>query len=48
MGHSKSSPDRQVHIDIGRPEKDRNILNEQPNSTPTSTQRITANTAQSK
>ena len=47
MGHNKGIPEREVHSHTSLPEKNRNISNKQPNSTPTSTQRITANTAQS-
>ena len=47
MGHSKGSPEREVHSDAGLPIKDRNISNKQPNSTPTGTQRTTTNKSQS-
>ena len=35
MGHSESSPEREVHSDTGLPKKKRNISNKQPNPTPT-------------
>ena len=31
MGHSKGSPEREVHSDTGLPKKYRNISNKQPN-----------------
>ena len=34
MGHSKGSPEREVHSDTGLPQKDRNISNKQPNPMP--------------
>ena len=37
MGHSKGSPEREVHRDTGLPKKDRNISNKQPNPTSTRT-----------
>ena len=37
MGHSKGSPEREVHRDTGLPKKDRNISNKQPNPMPTRT-----------
>ena len=37
LGHSKGSPEREVHIDTGLPEKHRNISNKQPNHTPART-----------
>ena len=37
MGHSKCSPEREVHSDTGLPQKDRNISNKQPNPMPTRT-----------
>ena len=40
--------DREVHSDTGLPKKDRNISNEQPNSTSTRTGGATTNKAQSK
>ena len=48
MGHSKGSPEREVHSDTIRPKKDRNISNRQPNPTPIGTRRTTTKTAQSK
>ena len=41
MGHSKGSPKREVHSNIGLPKKNKNIPNKQPNPTPTRTQRTT-------
>ena len=37
MGHSKGSPEREVHRDTGLPIENRNISNEQPNPTSTRT-----------
>ena len=48
MGHSEGSPEREVHSDTGKPEKDRNISNKQPNPMPTRTGGTTTKTAQSK
>ena len=48
MGHSKGSPEREVHNDIGVPKKNKNISNKQPNPTPTRTQGTTTKTTQSK
>ena len=48
MGHSKGSPEREVHSNTSLPSKDRNISNKQPNPTPTRTQGTTTKTAQSK
>ena len=48
MGHSKGSPEREVHSDTGLPKKNKNISNKQPNPTPTRTQGITTKTTQSK
>ena len=48
MGHSKGSPEREVHSNTGLLKKDRNISNKQPNPMPTRTQGTTTNTAQSK
>ena len=31
MGHSKGSPEREVHSDTGPPKKDRNMSSKQPN-----------------
>ena len=33
MGHSKGSPEREVHSNTGLPKKERNISNKQPNPT---------------
>ena len=41
MGHSKGSPKREVHSNIGLPKKNRNISNTQPDPMPTKTCRIT-------
>ena len=48
MGHSKGSPDREVHSNTGLPKNDRNISKKQPNPTPTRTGGTTTKTAQSK
>ena len=48
MGHSKGSPEREVHSNTGLPKKNRNISNKQPNPTPTRTPCTTTKTAQSK
>ena len=48
MGHSKGSPEREVHSNTGLPWKDRNISNKQPNPTPTRTRGTTTKTAHSK
>ena len=48
MGHSKGSPEREVHSNTGLPQKDRNISNKQPNPMPKRTRGTTTNTAQSK
>ena len=47
MGHSKGSPEREVHSDTGLPKKDRNISIKQPNPTSTRTRGTTTNKAQS-
>ena len=47
MGHSKSSPEREVHSDIDLHKKDRNFSNKQPNPTSTRTGGTTSNKAQS-
>ena len=47
IGHSKGSPEREVHRSTGLPKKDRNISNKQPNHTPTKTQGTTTKTTQS-
>ena len=46
MGHSKGSPNREVHRDTGLPKKNRNISTKQPNPTPRRT-RTTTKTTQS-
>ena len=38
MGHSKGSPEREVHSNTGLPKKDRKNSNKQPNPTPTRTE----------
>ena len=48
MGHSKGSPEREVHCDTGIPKKDKNISNIQANPTPTRTGGTTTKTAQIK
>ena len=48
MGHSKGSPEREVHSNTGLPKKDRNISNKQPNHMPRRTPGRTTKTAQSK
>ena len=48
MGHSKGSPESEVHSNTGLPSKDRNISNKQPNPMPTRTGGTTTKTAQSK
>ena len=48
MGHSKGSPEREVHSDTGLPKKNRNISNKQPNPTPIRTRGTTTKTTQSK
>ena len=47
MGHSKGTPEREVHIDTGLPKEDRNISNRQPNPTLTRTGGTTTKIAQS-
>ena len=47
MGHSKGSPEREVHSDTDLPKKDINISNKQPNPTSTRTGRTTTNKVQS-
>ena len=41
MGHSKGSPEREVHSNTGLPKKDRNISNKQPNPTSSRTRGTT-------
>ena len=48
MGHSKGSPEREVHRDTGLPRKDRNISNKQPNTTTIRTRGTTTKTTRSK
>ena len=48
MGHSKGSPEREVHSHTGPLKKNRNISNKQPNPTSTRTQGTTTKTMQSK
>ena len=48
MGHSKGSPEKEVHSNTSLPKKNRNISNTQPNPTPIRTQGTTTKTAQSK
>ena len=48
MGHSKGSPEREVHRDTGLPKKDRNISNKQSNPTPTRIWGTKTKTAESK
>ena len=47
MGHSKDSPEWEVHSDTGLHKKDRNISNK-PNPTPPRTQGTRTKTTQSK
>ena len=47
MGHSKGTPEREVHIDTGLPKEDSKISNKQPNPTSTSTRGTTTNKGQS-
>ena len=47
-GHSKGSPEIQVHSKTGLPREDRKISNKQPNPTPKRTRRTTINKAHSK
>ena len=48
MGHSKGTPEREVHNNTGLPKKNRHISNRQPNLEPTNPQGTTTKTAQSK
>ena len=48
MGHSKGSPEREVHSNTGLPKKNRNISNKQPNSMPRKTRGTITKTNQSK
>ena len=47
MGHSKGSPEREVHSNTALHKKDRDILNKQPNPISTITTGTTTNKAQS-
>ena len=47
MGHSEGSPEKEVHSNTDLPKKDKNISNQQHNSTSTRTGRTTTNKAQS-
>ena len=44
MGHSKGSPEKEVHSHTGLPKKNRNSSNKRPYHTPTITQGTTTNT----
>ena len=48
MGHSKDSPEREVHSNTGLPKKDRKISNNQPNPLSTRTGGTTTKTGQRK
>ena len=48
MGHSKGSPDREVHSNTGLSKKNRNISNKQPNPMPIRIRGATTKTAQNK
>ena len=48
MGHSKGSPEKEVHNYTGLPKKDRNFSNKQHNPTSTRMGGTTTNKAQSK
>ena len=48
IGHSKDSPEREVHSNTGLPKEVRNSSNKQPNPMPTRTGGTTIKTAQSK
>ena len=47
MGHSKGSPEREVHRNTGLPKKERKISNKQPNPTSKKTRGTTTNKSQS-
>ena len=47
MGHSESSPEREVHSDTGLAKKDRDISNKQPNPMPKRIGGTTTKTVQS-
>ena len=48
MGHSKGSPESEVHSNTGLPYKDRDISNKQSNPIPTRMQGTITKTAESK
>ena len=48
IGHSKDSPEKEVHKDKGLAKKNRNISNKQPNPTLTKTRGTTTKRTQSK
>ena len=48
MGHSKGSPEREVHSSTGLPKEERKISNKQPNPTSKRTRGTTTNKAQGK
>ena len=48
MGHSKGSPEREVHSNTGLPKKDRNMSTKQLNPMPKRTQGTTTKTTHSK
>ena len=48
MGHSESSPEREVHSNTGLPKIDRKISNKQPNPTSLRTRGTATNKAQSR
>ena len=48
MGHSKGSPEREVHSNTGLPKRNRNISNKQPNPAPRRTWGTTTKATQSK
>ena len=48
MGHSKGSPEMEVHSDTGLPKKNTNSSDKQPNHTPTRTRGTTTKTTHSK
>ena len=45
MGHSRGSPESEVHSDTGLLKKDRNISNQQPNPMATRTRGTTTKTS---
>ena len=48
MGHSKGSPEREIHSNTGQVKKDRNISNKQPKPTSTKIRGTTTKRAQSR